>query len=57
MKNMSNDVRPGMKEPMQNAKTPLSNPKYSPNGSGAGKSEGPIGKDEKNVKFPDCGSK
>ncbi len=45
----SNDVRPGMKEPMKNAVTPACNPRFSPTGKGGSKSEGPITKSEKNI--------
>ncbi len=34
------------KQPMGNQKTALAAPKYTPNGSGASKSEGPISKQD-----------
>ena len=43
---MKNNVT-SPKEPMSNAVTPLCSPKYSPNGSGASKSEGPIKSSDK----------
>jgi hypothetical protein len=43
------DVRPGMKQPMKNASTPCCSPKYSPNGKGGSKSEGPISKSDKDI--------
>lgn len=45
----SNDVRPGMKEPMKNAVTPLCKDKYSPTGKGGSQSEGPITKADRDI--------